>query len=252
VRILVSNDDGILASGLRALREALRAAGHEVWTVAPDREQSASSHSITLDRPLRIRQVEGDAWAVDGTPTDCVLLAVNGILPARPDLVVSGINHGPNMGEDVTYSGTVAAAFEAHILRIPSIAASMKDRERGDYEGAARTVVQLVARASEWAAGSRLLLNVNFPAGPSASWRPPRITRLGSRRYTDEVIEKEDPRGRKYYWIGGSDPTWDGDGNTDFATVHSGGVSVTPLCLALTDEDAFSRLAAWDLSGVGA
>jgi 5'-nucleotidase len=251
LRILVSNDDGILARGMRVLRAALVEAGHDVWTVAPDREQSAASHSITLDRPLRIREMEARTYAVDGTPTDCVLVAVNGILASRPDLVVSGVNHGPNMGEDVTYSGTVAAAFEAHILGIPSIAASMKDREQGDFEGAARTVVQLAARAEEWAPrGSRVILNVNFPAGPAGSWRPLRVTRLGTRRYTDEVIEKEDPRGKKYYWIGGSEPQWDGDETTDFATVHSGGVSVTPLCLATTDEASFARLTAWDLSGV--
>ena len=249
VQILLSNDDGVHARGLGALREALVRAGHDVIVVAPDREQSASSHSITLDRPLRIRELESGIWSVDGTPTDCVLVGVNGILHRRPDLVVSGINHGPNMGEDVTYSGTVAAAFEAHILRIPSIAASMKDRERGDFEGAARAVTQLVARVSEWGA-TRAILNVNFPIGASSGWKAPRLTRLGTRRYTDEIIEKEDPRGRKYYWIGGSEPTWDGGEDTDFATVHGGGVSVTPLHLDLTDAAACARLAAWDLSGV--
>jgi 5'-nucleotidase len=223
-----------------------------VTVVAPDREQSASSHSITLDRPLRIREIEPELWAVDGTPTDCVLVGVNGILGERPDLVVSGINHGPNMGEDVTYSGTVAAAFEAHLLGIPSIAGSMKDRDGGDFEGAARVIVQLAGRRAEWAndAGGRVILNVNFPAGPSAMWRPLRVTRLGTRRYTDEIIEKLDPRGRKYYWIGGSEPTWDGADGTDFATVNGGGVSVTPLHLALTDDRALSRLLQWDLSGV--
>ncbi|MFN8176375.1 MAG: 5'/3'-nucleotidase SurE [bacterium] len=249
MQILLSNDDGIQARGLRTLRAALEGAGHEVVVVAPDREQSASSHSITLDRPLRLREIERGLWAVDGTPTDCVLVGVNGILRARPDLVVSGINHGPNMGEDVTYSGTVAAAFEAHILGIPSIAASMKDRERGDFEGGARAVVQLVARMGDWCEG-RVLLNVNFPVGPSTEWKPPRITRLGTRRYTDEIIEKVDPRGRKYYWIGGSEPTWGGGDDTDFYTVHAGGVSVTPLNLDLTDAGARARLASWDLSGV--
>jgi 5'-nucleotidase len=249
VRILLSNDDGAHARGLAALRAALRAAGHDVAVVAPDREQSASSHSITLDRPLRIREAEPGVWAVDGTPTDCVLVAVNGILRARPELVVSGINHGPNMGEDVTYSGTVAAAFEAHLLGIPSIAASLKDRDRGDFEGAARAVAQIAARVREWGE-RRVILNVNFPPGPSTEWKPPRITRLGTRRYTDEIIENVDPRGRKYYWIGGSEPTWDGGEDTDFATVHAGGVSVTPLHLDLTDVAALVRLASWDLSGV--
>lgn len=250
MRILLANDDGVLARGLRLLWAALAQAGHDVTVVAPDREQSATSHSITLDRPLRIREIEPRLYAVDGTPTDCVLVGVNSVLRARPDLVVSGINHGPNMGEDVTYSGTVAAAFEAHLLGIPSIAASMRDREHGDYEAAARVVTQLVARAPEWSRGTRVILNVNFPKGPSAGWKPPRVTRLGSRRYTDEIIEKVDPRGKKYYWIGGAEPQWDGGEDTDFCTVHGGGVSITPLHLELTDRGACDRLAEWDLSGV--
>lgn len=243
MRILLCNDDGIFARGLRELADALREAGHDLKVVAPDREQSATSHSITLDRPLRIRAHGEGEWAVDGTPTDCVLLAVNGLLPERPELVVSGINHGPNMGEDVTYSGTVAAAFEAHILGIPSIAASMKDRVNGDFAGAARIVVDLAGRRDEWVGDGRRILNVNFPTGPSASWDGPRVTRLGTRQYSDEVIEKIDPRGRKYYWIGGSDPTWQGGDDTDFATVHAGCVSVTPLNLDLTDEAARAALA---------
>jgi 5'/3'-nucleotidase len=247
LRILLCNDDGIFARGLRELAEALRASGHDLSVVAPDREQSATSHSITLDRPLRIRAHGEGEWAVDGTPTDCVLLAVNGLLAERPELVVSGINHGPNMGEDVTYSGTVAAAFEAHILGIPSIAASMKDRVNGDYEGGARIIAGLAGRVPEWVGEGRTILNVNFPVGPSDSWDGPRLTRLGTRRYSDEVIEKTDPRGRKYYWIGGSEPTWQGGDDTDFATVHAGCVSITPLNLDLTDEKARAALAAWPL-----
>jgi len=247
LRILLCNDDGIFARGLRELADALRAAGHDLNVIAPDREQSATSHSITLDRPLRIRAHGEGEWAVDGTPTDCVLLAVNGLLPERPELVVSGINHGPNMGEDVTYSGTVAAAFEAHILGIPSIAASMKDRVNGDFAGGARIVADLAGRRDEWAGEGRTILNVNFPVGPSASWDGPRVTRLGTRQYSDEIIEKTDPRGRKYYWIGGSDPTWHGGDDTDFATVHAGCISITPLNLELTDEKARAELADWPL-----
>jgi 5'-nucleotidase len=250
VKILLTNDDGILAPGLRSLADALREAGHRVTIVAPDREQSASSHSITLHRPLRIRRVDDDVHTVDGTPTDCVLVGCHGVLGDRADLVVSGINHGPNMGEDVTYSGTVAAAFEAHILGLPAIAASMRDRETGDYGGAAAVVARLVERLGEWARARRAILNVNFPAGPSADWSEPRITRLGSRSYTDELIEKEDPRGRKYYWIGGAEPTWQGDADTDFAVVHGGGISVTPLHLDLTDTKAVEALRAVDLAGV--
>ena len=245
VRILLANDDGIFARGLRTLRTALLDAGFHVRTVAPDREQSASSHSITLDRPLRIRTHGENEWAVDGTPTDCVLVAVNGLLDERPDVVVSGINHGPNMGEDVNYSGTVAAAFEAHILGIPSLAASMRDRDHGDYEAAARFVAQLVADVDKWKGHGRGILNVNFPSGEASGWGEPRITRLGTRHYSDEIIEKEDPRGRKYYWIGGAEPQWEGAEDTDFAVVHGGGVSMTPLHLDITDEEALTMLQDW-------
>jgi 5'-nucleotidase len=250
VKILLTNDDGILAPGLRLLREALRAAGHDVVVVAPDREQSASSHSITLHRPLRIRAVEDGLHTVDGTPTDCVLVGCHAVLDSDPDLVVSGINHGPNMGEDVTYSGTVAAAFESHILGIPAIAASMKDRETGDYEGAAEVVARLAGRFAEWAGTRRAILNVNFPPGPAASWADPVVTRLGSRSYSDEIIEKRDPRGRKYYWIGGAEPEWAGGEDTDFAAVNRGAISVTPLHLDLTDETALRELTTLDLTGV--
>jgi 5'-nucleotidase len=219
--------------------------------VAPDREQSATSHSITLHRPLRIHESGEGEWAVDGTPTDCVLLAVNGLLADRPDVVVSGINLGPNMGEDVTYSGTVAAAFEAHILGIPSLAASMKDPVSGDFAGAARYIASLADRREEWEGEDRRgILNVNFPAGPSETWGPPRVTRLGTRRYTDELIEKLDPRGRKYYWIGGAEAEWQGGEETDFGTVHAGAVSVTPLHLDLTDEAARQRLTTWNAGGI--
>jgi 5'-nucleotidase len=248
--ILLTNDDGVHAPGLTALRDALAGRGHDVTVVAPDREQSASSHSITLDRPLRIRRRGEGVHAVDGTPTDCVLVGCHGVLRAHPDLVVSGINHGPNMGEDVTYSGTVAAAFEAHILGVPSIAASIRDGVGGDLPAAARFVADLAARVAEWARG-RTVLNVNFPRGPSEGWKPARITRLGSRRYSDEIIEKEDPRGKKYYWIGGAEPEWEGAEDTDFAVVHGGGVSVTPLHLEITDEAAREALGSWDFSKVG-
>lgn len=249
MRILLTNDDGILARGLRVLREALSGRGHEVFVVAPEREQSATSHAITLHRPLRIREVEGGALSVDGTPTDCVLVGCHAVLHGKPDLVVSGINHGPNMGEDVTYSGTVAAAFEAHILGIPAIAASMKDREEGDFEGAAAIVARLAEAMADRPMRRPVILNVNFPPGSAAGWSPPRVTRLGTRFYTDELIEKEDPRGRKYYWIGGAEAVWNGGEDTDFATVSAGGVSITPLHLDLTDERALQDLTSWDLAG---
>ena len=232
------------------MREALAAGGHDVTVVAPDREQSAASHSITLDRPLRIRRLETGLYAVDGTPTDCVLVGCHGVLRGHPDLVVSGINHGPNMGEDVTYSGTVAAAFEAHILGIPAIAASMTAAEGGDFEGASLFVEKLARRLGKAGGSSPLILNVNFPAGKAREWVQPRVTCLGTRAYSDEIIEKEDPRGRKYYWIGGAEPVWEGGGDCDFAAVAAGAVSVTPLYLDLTNHEARAELVAWDLAEV--
>ncbi len=232
------------------MREALAAGGHEVTVVAPDREQSAASHSITLDRPLRIRRLENGLYTVDGTPTDCVLVGCHGVLRGNPDLVVSGVNHGPNMGEDVTYSGTVAAAFEAHILGIPAIAASMAAAEDGDFAGASAFVEKLARRLERAARSRPLILNVNFPPGKAQEWERPRVTCLGTRAYSDEIIEKEDPRGRKYYWIGGSQPAWEGDDDCDFAAVAAGAVSVTPLDLDLTNHGARAELAAWDLAEV--
>ena len=248
MRILLTNDDGIHARGLHALRAALSRAGHDIVVVAPDREQSASSHSITLHRPLRIRSHESIGLAVDGTPTDCVLVAVREVMSGSPpDLVVSGINHGPNLGEDVTYSGTVAAAFEAQILGIPAIAASMKDREGGDFDGAAAFIARMVDERDNWGR-TATILNVNFPEGPASAWSGARLTRLGTRSYSDEIVEKVDPRGQKYYWIGGREPQWVGGEDTDFATVYGGGVSMTPLHLQLTDDRVREALAEWDLS----
>ena len=169
--ILISNDDGIESVGIKTLETALESLGRVV-VVAPDKEQSAASHSLTLRKPIEVNAIDDNHYGICGTPTDCVLLATQVILDRAPDLIVSGINHGPNMGEDVTYSGTVAAAFEAHILGMPSLAASMKDSEHGDYEGAAQVIVRLTARAAEWASGGRLILNVNFPKGPASTWKP--------------------------------------------------------------------------------
>ncbi|NNE43080.1 MAG: 5'/3'-nucleotidase SurE [Gemmatimonadetes bacterium] len=250
MNVLLTNDDGIHAHGLNALREGLSGRDLRLTVVAPDREQSATSHAITLGRPLRIDDTPR-GYAVDGTPTDCVWAAVHGILKERPDVVVSGINHGPNLGEDVTYSGTVAAAFEAHILGIPAIALSMTDRHEGDWAGAAALAAGLVELLRERRPARRTLLNVNFPSGPASGWGAPRITRLGTRTYSEQLIENVDPRGRKYYWIGGAEPTWEGGEDTDFAVVHDGGVSVTPLHLELTDESARTELLEWDLSRVG-
>lgn len=232
-RILVTNDDGIFSEGIRLLAEALAAVG-EVFVVAPDREQSASGHSLTLHRPLRMRRTEERWYAVDGTPTDCVNLAVLSLLENDPpDLVASGINFGLNLGDDVTYSGTVSATFESSLLGIPSVAFSQEVGEGFSFEPAARFAAALVETVLE--EGSELprdlLLNVNFPAGEAQKVR---LTRLGHRVYKQTVVEKRDPRGRKYYWIAGT-PEWEEAEGTDYHALSNGHVSVTPLHLDLTD-----------------
>jgi len=234
MKILVTNDDGIHAEGLRTLAEAMRALG-DVTIVAPDREQSATSHSLTLHRPLRIRTISDGILTVDGTPTDCVLLGVHGFLKEKPDLVVSGINHGPNMGNDVLYSGTVAAASEGAALGIPSVAISLASWEPKSFEPAGRVVASLVPRLLEWGFPAGKCVNVNIPTVPWEEIRGVRVTRLGSRVFRDQIVEKTDPRGKRYYWIGGEDPTWAHDDASDFAAVSEGYVSVTPLTFELTN-----------------
>jgi 5'-nucleotidase len=232
--ILVTNDDGVHAPGLRALADAVRPLG-AVTIIAPDREQSATSHSLTLHRPLRINHVEEGVLSVDGTPTDCVLLGVHGFLKTKPGLVVSGINHGPNMGEDVSYSGTVSAATEGTFLGIPSIAVSLATWTPQDFEPAKAIVRHLIRTLFARGIPSRLCLNVNIPAVPRGEIRGLRVTRLGRRVYHDVIVEKRDPRGKLYYWIGGEDVTWENDETSDWHAVQSGYVSLTPLSLELTD-----------------
>jgi 5'-nucleotidase len=244
VIILVSNDDGIHAAGVRALEAALAPLG-EVWVVAPDRQQSAASHSLSLHRPLRVEEVAPRRLAVDGTPTDCVNLAVNGILPERPVLVVSGINHGANLGDDITYSGTVSAAMEGTLLGISALAVSQVIARDGppDFEAAARFAARLARAVLGTGLPPDTLLNVNVPAGPAAEMRGYAVTRQGKRRYADAIVEKVDPRGKKYYWIGGSELDFVVEEGTDFAAVSSGYVSITPLHLDLTNYRSIARLA---------
>ncbi|HEX2253450.1 MAG TPA: 5'/3'-nucleotidase SurE [Thermoanaerobaculia bacterium] len=230
-RILVTNDDGIYSEGIKRLAEELAKIA-EVVVVAPDREQSATSHSLTLHRPLRIRKLEENQYAIDGTPTDCVNMAVLHLLKDRPpDLVASGINFGSNLGDDVTYSGTVSATFEASLLDIPSIAFSQRVGEHFSFERGARFARRMVEELVTGELPGDLLLNVNFPEG---ELRGVAFTRLGRRRYQQTVVEKLDPRGRKYYWIHG-EPEWREEEGTDFAAIESGKVSITPLHLDLTD-----------------
>jgi 5'-nucleotidase len=237
-RILVTNDDGIYSEGLRKLAAACRALG-DVIIVAPDREQSAASHALTLNRPLRLLEIEKDEWIVDGTPTDCVNLAVLKLMKDhRPDLVVSGINFGPNLGDDVTYSGTISAAFEGALLNIPSIAFSALVGPHFSFDRCAAFAGELTRIALERHRDPRIVLNVNFPV----EFTGVRITRLGRRIYSEGVIERLDPRGRKYYWIGGDPPVWSPEEGSDFDAVQEGLISITPLHLDLTHHESIQGL----------
>ena len=246
MNILITNDDGVFAPALMRLKESLAPLGRVV-IVAPDRDQSATSHSLTLHRPFRIHTHDADVYSVDGTPTDCVVTAWYGLLDRPPDLVISGINHGPNMGEDVFYSGTVAAAIEGSIQGAPAIAASLVTREAADFVEPARFIERLARQVIERGLPRRQLLNVNLPHRLWSEVRGVRLTRLGSRVYRDTLVKKVDPRGRDYYWIGGEDPVWQELDGTDFHAVHAGWISVTPLRLDLTDEPARAELEAWNL-----
>lgn len=238
-RILVTNDDGIYSEGIQKLADALREVG-EVIVVAPDREQSAASHALTLNRPLRLLRLKDNEYIVDGTPTDCVNLAVLNLLKdQRPDIVVSGINFGPNLGDDVTYSGTISAAFEGALLNIPSIACSALVGEHFSFDTSARFAADLTQVVLKRERNPGIILNVNFPVGP---FNGVKVTKLGKRVYSEGVIERLDPRGRKYYWIGGDPPTWHPGQDTDFEAIQAGYVSITPLHLDLTHHESIARL----------
>jgi 5'-nucleotidase len=245
--ILVSNDDGIHSEGIAALAEALHGLG-EVVTVAPDRERSAVSHSLTLHRPLRVEELGAGRFAVNGTPTDCVNLAINGILPRRPTLVVSGINKGANLGDDVTYSGTVSAAMEGTLLGVPSLAISLLGRGGFRFDAAARFSTRLATWVIERGLPPDTLLNVNVPANASDGdgVRGFALTRMGRRRYGDAIVEKVDPRGKKYYWIGGEELEFEDEEGTDFHAVRHGFISVTPIHLDLTNYKSFDALRTLD------
>jgi len=245
-RILVSNDDGIHAPGIRALVESLQGLA-EVTVVAPLTEQSAASHALTLHHPLRIKEVDERRYGVEGTPTDCVLLAIREFLPEPPDLVVSGINQGPNLGEDVLYSGTVAAAMEGALLGIGSVAFSLASWRHKDFRGASQVARTIVRRLLSRNLPPKFLLNVNIPPVPPEEIAGYRLTRLGSRVYNDAIIRKTDPRGRDYYWIGGAEPTWKTTPESDFGAVEENFVSITPIRLDLTDQDGFGFLQGLEL-----
>jgi len=245
-RILLTNDDGFYAPGLRAMRHALEAGDDwEVVVVAPDREQSGASHALTLHRPVRLDEVDPGVYKVDGTPTDCVLVAVRGGLAEPPDVVVSGINAGTNMGDDVTYSGTVAAAMEGTLLSLPSIAVSLDGKTH--FDTAATVAASILRTVLDRGLPADTLLNVNVPDVPVSEIQGVRVTTQSRRDYHDQVVRRHDPRGREYYWIAGDVSEWVGDDGSDYATVQRGYVSVTPLHMDLTNERALDELRGWPL-----
>jgi 5'-nucleotidase len=249
VNILVSNDDGVMAPGLAVLAEACRSVA-QVTVVAPDREQSGTSHSLTLHRPLRpVRRHDG-SFQVDGTPTDCVLLAVGALLPEPPDFVFSGVNHGPNMGEDVLYSGTVSAAMEAVTLGIPGIAISLASRDAeqfGSYQALLAGLVGRITAVGEFP--PHMLLNINLPDLNPSEVRGVKVTKLGSRYFSESLTRMKDPWGKEVFWIGGGEITWTGDAESDHQAVHDGYISITPLHLDLTSYGLFETVRRWALEG---
>jgi 5'-nucleotidase len=239
--ILVTNDDGIYSPGIQILAKRLRDLDHVV-IVAPDRERSAAGHSMTLHRPLLIEEVRESAYCVNGTPTDCVNIAVKGMLKETPKLVVSGINKGPNLGDDVTYSGTVAGAIEGILLGIPSIAVSLVARESFRFAEAAEVTLRTAERVFKQGLEPGTLLNINVPNVAISEIQGTRITRLGKRIYHQMTVERVDPRGKKYYWIGGGEPDWEHEEGTDFDAVDRKMVSITPLHLDLTHYPSFQHI----------
>ncbi len=244
MHILLSNDDGYFSTGLAALAGAMAALGN-VTVVAPDAEKSGASNSLTLDRPLMVRRAPNGFYHVNGTPTDCVHMAVTGLLDITPGVIVSGINHGANMGDDTIYSGTVAAATEGYLLGIPSIAVSLVSDGQGHFETAARVAADLVRQVQRKPLPQATLLNVNVPDIPYDQVRGLKITRLGRRHKAEPVIKSVNPRGDPVYWVGAAGPAADAGEGTDFDAVANGWVSVTPLQVDLTHFQQLEPLQHW-------
>jgi len=244
VKILVSNDDGYFAPGITLLAEALRQLG-EVTVVAPERDRSGASNSLTLDRPLTVRRAANGYFSVNGTPTDCVHIAVTGLLDFTPDVVVSGVNLGANMGDDTIYSGTVAAAVEGYLLGIPSVAVSLTSKAGEHFDSAIGVALQMVERLRRQPFGEPVLLNVNVPDIPPAELRGVEVTRLGKRHKAEPVVKLQTPRGESAYWIGPAGGAADAGPGTDFHAVEAGRVSVTPLRMDLTHGGQLARAKEW-------
>lgn len=245
MRILVTNDDGIDSPGLTALAEALKAIG-EVWVVAPDRERTAVAHAVTLHKPLRLHRLAPRTFSVNGTPVDCVNLALLKVMPKPPAIVVSGINKGVNLGDDVLYSGTVSAAMEGTILGLPSIAVSQEGRETFRFPVAADYATRIVRLVLEQGLPDETLLNVNVPNLALRAIKGVRVTCLSRRRFHNPIIEKLDPHGRKYFWIAGTRVSWSRSKNADHEAIEQGRVSVTPIHLDCTNYAALDHFRAWE------
>ncbi|MGD2112600.1 MAG: 5'/3'-nucleotidase SurE [Gammaproteobacteria bacterium] len=244
MHILISNDDGYQAAGIRVLADTLRELA-TVSVVAPDRDRSGASNSLTLDTPIRARQVDDRITCVDGTPTDCVHLAITGLLEEEPDMVVAGINAGANLGDDVLYSGTVAAAMEGRFLGLPAIAVSLASERPTHYGTAAAVTLALIKRLLSGSLPADTILNVNVPDLPHAELAGMQATRLGHRHKSEAVVRMEDPRGRPVYWVGPAGHEQDAGPGTDFHAVRNGYVSVTPVDVDLTRYQALENVATW-------
>ena len=244
MKILVSNDDGYLATGINVLADALSEIA-DVVVVAPDRNRSAASNSLTLQDPLRISQAGDKRYRVNGTPSDCVHLALTGFLEEEPDLVVSGINHGANLGDDVIYSGTVAAAMEGRFLGYPTIAVSLVGHRLKHFDTAARVATELVQRLERNSLPSEFIFNVNVPDRPYDELTGITTARLGFRHKSEPVVKSEDPHGRTIYWVGPAGNSQDSGEGTDFHAIEQGAVAITPLKVDLTRHEALSQVAEW-------
>lgn len=247
MRILVSNDDGVDAPGIIMLASVLRQAGHEVTVAAPDRDRSGASNSLTLDVPIRVKRLDQDTISVAGTPTDCVHLALTGLLEHEPDIVVSGINNVANLGDDVIYSGTVSAAMEGRHLGLPAVAVSLaaRNHQPQHFETAARAAVEIVARLKADPLPADTILNVNVPDLPWSEVKGFEVTRLGNRHRAEGCVAQKDPRGNPVYWIGPAGREQDCGPGTDFHAVRTGFISITPIQVDLTRYQALEKVASW-------
>jgi len=248
MKILISNDDGYMAEGIKALAEAMSSLG-DITVVAPDRNRSGASNSLTLENPLRVNKLDNGVYRVEGTPTDCVHLAITGLLDDEPDMVVAGINAGANLGDDVLYSGTVAAAIEGRFLGLPAVAISLNGHTATHYETAAWAAKKLVAQLLTSSLPADTILNINVPDLPIEEITGFESTRLGRRHKAEPVIKELDPRGRAMYWVGPAGEEEDAGPGTDFDAIRRGAISVTPLQIDLTHYDAIDGVANW-LQGV--